>query len=88
MNAEIINDIIIKNKKTVSITGANKVKKLFPNEVLVDTVNGTIKIEGSNLELMDFNNSSTTININGEINKVEYLNVKKQEESFISKLFK
>lgn len=91
MNQEMTNqEIILKNRSDLHITGVKKLESLNPNEVYVDTVLGRMVVKGSDLEMKHLDLESETLVITGKVYLMEYLNRQKEktEKGFLAKLFK
>ena len=83
-------EITLKNRKDLMITGVKKVNTLNPNFFDVDTILGRMKVEGRDLEMLSLDIEDGVLMITGSIHQVSYLdNAKvKKESGFIAKLFK
>jgi sporulation protein YabP len=91
MNQEISNqEIILKNRSDLKITGVKKLESLNHNELYVETVLGRMVVKGSDLEMKHLDLESETLVITGRVYLMEYLNQKKgqSEKGFLAKLFK
>lgn len=91
MNQEISNqEIILKNRSDLKITGVKKLESLNHNELYVETVLGRMVVKGSDLEMKHLDLESETLVITGKVYLMEYLNQKKgqSEKGFLAKLFK
>lgn len=80
-------EIILKNKSMLSISGTNKIISLKPELIQLDTNYGGIMIVGEKLELINLDSNSTIANINGDINSIKFVSTNKKENVF-RKLFK
>lgn len=80
-------ELILKDKSKLSISGTNKIISLKPDLIQLDTNYGSLAIIGNNLELINLNDNSTIANINGDINSIKFLTSTKKENIF-GKLFK
>ncbi len=83
-------EIILKDRKDLTITGVKKVNTLNPTCFDVETILGRMKIDGKDLEMISMDIEDGILLITGSIHQVSYLdNVKRRKESsFIAKLFK
>lgn len=91
MNQEVSSqEIILKNRSDLRITGVKKLESLNTNELYVDTVLGRMVVKGTDLEMKHLDLESQTLVITGKVFLMEYLNRQKgqSEKGFLAKLFK
>ncbi len=82
-------EIILKDRKDLTITGVKKVNTLNPTCFDVDTILGRMKVDGKDLEMMSMDIEEGVLVITGSIHQMSYLdNAKKKEAGFFAKLFK
>ena len=84
-------NIIIKDRKSVEITGIKQVDSFDNQEFLLDTVVGYLHIKGKNLSLGKMDNDNQIVIINGTVDSVNYVeSVFKGngKEKLMKKLFK
>lgn len=83
-------DVVLRNREDMQITGVKKLISLNANEFLVETSLGNMTIKGSNLEMEQLDIDNGTLGIKGNVYLIEYSNKpqKVKEKSFVSKLFK
>lgn len=82
-------DIILKDRKKLEISGIKKIESLNKEEFLIDTKQGMLLIKGTNLEMQQLDTEKGNLWINGIVNLIEYINKdKKEKEGFFSKVFK
>ncbi len=79
--------IVLSNKKNLSISGTKKILSLKPDLVQLDTVYGCLVINGSELELVKLDNSSTRAEISGNIDSLKFVESKEKQPLF-RKIFK
>ena len=84
-------EIILKNRKSMLISGVKNVDSFDSEEFLIDSELGHIQIKGSELvlEKMDLDNGKVTIK--GKTDSFNYVNGQKNKankENFVKKLFK
>lgn len=72
--------------KGITIGGVKKIKEITSTEALLELDDTPLKIIGNNLALIKTYNEINTIELEGEINGIEFKNEKKKE-SFFKKLF-
>ena len=75
------------NRKSLSVTGVNKVISLKPDLIQLDTVQGGLMISGSNLELIKLDNTTNKADISGQIDTLKYIG-EKEKQPFFRKIFK
>lgn len=81
--------VTINDRKSITISGVKKVENCDEEEFLIETILGFINIFGSELELINLDNTKGNILIKGNINEIAYLDKKnKKHKNFISKLLK
>lgn len=91
MNDITSQEIILKNRNDLEITGVKKMYSLDENLFVIETSLGKMKITGNNLEMQQLDIAKGILLINGTIDSIEYsdnVKIKKENSSFIAKLFK
>ncbi len=91
MNETIKQEIQLKNRKDLNISGVKKIYSLNENEFVLDTLLGKMRVCGSGLEMIQLDIEKGILIISGNISLMEYadnIKVKKDHSSFITKLFK
>lgn len=84
-------NLSIIDRSSINISGVNKIESFDKEEFLLETVMGYMNIKGESLEMIKLDTIEGKVVIKGKINSLTYLeNVKKKknEESFLTKLFK
>ncbi|MDO5519219.1 MAG: sporulation protein YabP [bacterium] len=79
------------NRRTALLTGINDVLSFDPNEVLLDTVQGTLMIRGEDLHVSRLSIEKGEVDIDGKINSFSYTESNgfvKNGETLFSRLFK
>ncbi|MDO5294761.1 MAG: sporulation protein YabP [bacterium] len=79
------------NRRTALLTGINDVLSFDPNEVLLDTVQGTLMIRGEDLHVSRLSIEKGEVDIDGKINSFSYTDSNgfvKNGETLFSRLFK
>lgn len=79
--------IVLSNRKNLSISGTKKVISLKPDLIQLDTNFGGILVNGTNLELIKLDNSTTRVEILGSIDSIRFVENKSKEPIF-RKIFK
>lgn len=90
MNDLIVQNIELEGRKTLKISGVNKIDSLNPNEFQIETSLGLLKILGENMEMKSFDVDKGNMLIIGSIDSLSYYTPKnaKKSKGFIQKLFK
>lgn len=91
MNDASKQDLILRNRKDLDITGVKKVFSLDEHQFLLETTLGKMKVGGTDLEMVQLDIEKGILVIKGNISLLEYsdnIKTKKDQSSFISKLFK
>ena len=83
-----IHEVKIVDRETITISGINKIVSFDDEEFLMESNMGNIEILGSMLELLHIDTTDGIVKIKGKINNLNYIDGKKKESGFISKLFK
>lgn len=79
--------ISLTNRKTLSISGVNKVISLKPDLIQLDTVYEGLAITGNHLELVKLDNTLNKADIVGEIDCLRFV-ANSGKQPFFRKLFK
>ena len=85
---EINQNITIKDRKEVLITGVNSVKSFDSNEFVLDTKLGLLEVEGKDLTVGKMDISNGEVLIKGSIESLEYSLKDAKKESLVKRLFK
>ena len=84
-----IHDVILKNRKNLSITGVLDVDKFDEETVTTYTDQGELTIKGENLHISKINLDTGDITLDGTITALIYSdNIKLNKQNFLSRLFK
>jgi len=83
-------DVIMRNRKTLEITGVKQVESFDNEEFLLETVMGYLAIRGNNLTMKNLDVDKGIVSIKGRIYDLVYLDENHGEKAkgFFSKLFK
>ena len=77
------------NKKDLLIEGVKTIDSFDSNEFLIETIMGSMHIEGKGLMLGKMDNDKEELSIKGEVNKIEYIDYKKEKTGgILKKIFK
>jgi len=83
--------INITERKNATISGVKKVISFDEHEFVIETIMGYILVKGEDLEIIKLETFQGDLHMKGLITSFDYLESKKekkQDPSFISKLFK
>lgn len=82
-------DINLKSRKKLEITGVKKINSLNENEFIVVTSLGLLQVLGNSLEMIQLDLEKGLLEITGKIDKVEYvIEPKKEKKKIFRNLFK
>ena len=90
-NISLTHGISINERKTMYITGVNKIESFDDEEFLMETVMGFLVIKGENLEIVKLDTKEGIVSIKGSIISLSYIDeIKKQnkESNIFGKLFR
>lgn len=79
--------IVLTNRKSLKIGATKKIISLKPELIQLDTSLGGLIVAGSNLELVNLDNSSNQVDIIGNIDSLKFTEIK-NKESIFRKIFK
>lgn len=90
VNTNIIQNIILENRKKLSISGVNDVLSFDDQVVIVDTELGLLTVKGENIKITKLSLDTAEVIIEGEISNLSYSqnNQEKNSSSLLSKIFK
>lgn len=88
MEASNLNHIIkLIERKSLVLSGIKRIINFDDKQFNLESNMGSIIIKGNDLELIKLDTIDGNVSIKGSIDSISYLDIK-QNESFISKLFK
>ena len=87
---DVIQNVILENRKKLSISGALDVLSFDDQIVILETELGMLTIKGDDLRINKLSIDTTEVVIEGNINNLNYSEKqdKKSSGSFIGKIFK
>ena len=86
--ADTNQNIIIENRSRMSVSGVESVISFDENTVIVNTVQGTLYIHGSELHLEKLNLENGEVKVEGQFEGLEYEETALQGGGLFSRLFK
>ena len=82
-----LHSITIQNRQGAQLEGVLGVTRFDENEVLLETVCGTLSIDGEGLHLSEWNAERGLASFEGRIDAITYFDKKKDDEKIHSGLF-
>ena len=80
--------VLIENRKKVTITGIKEVTSYDGNAIVANSEAGDVIVQGRQLHINNFDQTSGKLSVDGDIDAMQYVNVRKKDESFLSRLLK
>lgn len=87
-NVKLSHNLILKERKSLNISGVLDVDSFDDNAVVAYTDLGELTIKGSNLHISKINLDSGDLELDGEVYALEYAEDRPAEKGFFSKLFR
>ena len=90
VNTNIIQNLVLENRKKLSVSGVNDVLSFDDQFVMVDTELGLLTVKGENIRINKLSLDTAEVIVEGEISSL-YYSQNKQEKSagtILSKIFK
>lgn len=88
-NEEAKHNVLIKSRQRMEMTGISDVSSFDEAEIVVQTGNSGVSIEGENLKIEKFNSENGELILNGSINGLFYYSKKpSKKKKSITNLFK
>ena len=87
----VIQNLILENRKKLSISGVNDVLSFDDQVVMVETELGLLTVKGENLRINKLSIDTSEIIVEGEISFLSYSDKEQEKQKsggFISKIFK
>lgn len=83
-------NVTLKDRKKLEISGIKKIESLNSEEFLIDTKLGLLYVKGKNLEMQMLDIEKGNLWITGLVNTIEYFEEveKKEKKGFLKKVFK
>lgn len=90
INGELIQNVIIENRKKLSISGVKDVLSFDDQIVILDTDLGMLTVKGDDLRINKLSLDTSEVIIEGTINNLNYSDnhIKKEGGSILGKIFK
>ena len=90
VNTNIIQNLVLENRKKLSVSGVNDVLSFDDQVVMIDTELGLLTVKGENIRINKLSLDTSEVIVEGEISSLSY-SQNKQEKStgtLLSKIFK
>ncbi len=90
VNTNIIQNIVLENRKKLSVSGVNDVLSFDDQVVMVDTELGLLTVKGENIRINKLSLDTAEVIIEGEISNLSYSQNKQEKNTgtLLSKIFK
>ena len=90
VNTNVIQNLVLENRKKLSVSGVNDVLSFDDQVVMIDTELGLLTVKGENIRINKLRLDTAEVIVEGEISSLSY-SQNKQEKSagtILSKIFK
>ena len=90
INTNIVQNLVLENRKKLSVSGVNDVLSFDDQVVMVDTELGLLTVKGENIRINKLSLDTAEVIIEGEISCLSYSQNKQEKTtgSLLSKIFK
>lgn len=90
VNTNIIQNLVLENRKKLSVSGVNDVLSFDDQVVMVDTELGLLTVKGENIRINKLSLDTAEVIIEGEISSLSYSQNKQEKNTgtLLSKIFK
>ena len=91
MNTNIIQNLVLENRKKLNVSGVNDVLSFDDQVVMVDTELGLLTVKGENIRINKLSLDTAEVIIDGEISSLSYSQNKQEKSSgtsLLGKIFK
>ena len=90
VNTNIIQNIVLENRKKLSVSGVNDVLSFDDQVVMIDTELGLLTVKGENIRINKLSLDTAEVIIEGEISNLSYSQNKQEKNTgtLLSKIFK
>ena len=89
-NLGVIQNLVLENREKLSISGVNDLLSFDDQVVMVETELGLLTVKGEELRINKLSIDTSEVTVEGNISYLSYSNnsTEKNEENFLSKIFK
>lgn len=91
MNTNIIQNLVLENRKKLNVSGVNDVLSFDDQVVMVDTELGLLSVKGENIRINKLSLDTAEVIIDGDISSLSYSQNKQEKSSgtsLLGKIFK
>ena len=90
VNTNIIQNLVLENRKKLSVSGVNDVLSFDDQVVMVDTELGLLTVKGENIRINKLSLDTAEVIVEGEISNLSYSQNKQEKNTgtLLSKIFK
>lgn len=90
MNTNIVQNLVLENRKKLNVSGVNDVLSFDDQVVIVDTELGLLTVKGDNIRINKLSLDTAEVIIEGDISSLTYSQSKQEKNtgSLLSKIFK
>ena len=90
VNTNIIQNLVLENRKKLSVSGVNDVLSFDDQVVMVDTELGLLTVKGENIRINKLSLDTAEVIVEGEISSLSYSQNKQEKNTgtLLSKIFK
>ena len=90
VNTNIIQNLVLENRKKLSVSGVNDVLSFDDQVVMVDTELGLLTVKGENIRINKLSLDTAEVIVEGEISSLSYSQNKQEKNTgtILSKIFK
>lgn len=90
VNTGVIQNLILENRKKLSVSGVNDVLSFDDEIVIIETELGLLTVKGDNLKINKLSIDTSEVIVEGEISYLAYSDkdIENNRGNFISKIFK
>lgn len=86
---QVSHDIVMKNRKTLEITGVKEVESFDNEEFLLETTLGFLSVRGHHLHMKNLDLHEGVVSIEGKVDDLVYVDqTSNSSKGFLGKLFK
>ena len=91
INTNIIQNLVLENRKKLNVSGVNDVLNFDDQVVIVDTELGLLTVKGENIRISKLSLDTAEVIIDGDISSLSYSQNKQEKSSgtsLLGKIFK
>lgn len=81
-------NIVMNNRKTLSISGVNEVVSCDEEIVVIRTVMGELSVSGTRLHIGSFNRENGELQLDGNVKELVYTDLETNRRGLFDKLFR